>query len=74
MKNLNFYHRFLKPRKIIYWSQYGEDLVLLSMLKDVDRGFYVDVGAMHPKYESVTKLFYDRGSRGINLEPRISGH
>ena len=32
-------------------------------------GFYVDIGAFHPTEDSVTKLFYDRGWRGINVDP-----
>ena len=31
-------------------------------------GFYVDVGAWHPDEDSVTRAFYDRGWRGINIE------
>ena len=32
-------------------------------------GFYVDVGAGHPVTHSITKLFYDAGWSGINIEP-----
>lgn len=32
-------------------------------------GFYVDVGAHHPRRFSNTNLFYRRGWRGINIEP-----
>lgn len=46
-----------------------EDLVLYCVLKDVDKGFYVDVGANDPTIDSVTKFFYDRGWHGINIEP-----
>ena len=33
------------------------------------QGFYIDVGAMDPVLESVTKWFYDDGWHGINIEP-----
>jgi FkbM family methyltransferase len=33
------------------------------------KGFYVDVGAAHPRYDSVTRYFYDLGWHGINIEP-----
>ena len=33
------------------------------------KGFYIDVGANDPVIDSVTKVFYDRGWRGINVEP-----
>ena len=49
-------------------SQFNEDL-LLSLLLGEDEGFYVDVGANHPSFNSNTKRFYDRGWSGINIEP-----
>ena len=51
------------------YAQYLEDLILYCALKDVDEGFYIDVGANDPTDMSVTKFFYDRGWRGINIEP-----
>lgn len=51
------------------YAQFFEDLVLYCALKDVDKGFYIDVGANDPTFCSVTKFFYDRGWRGINIEP-----
>ncbi|MGH3133701.1 MAG: FkbM family methyltransferase [Gaiellaceae bacterium] len=39
------------------------------MFRDVEVGFYVDVGAGEPSEGSVTRLFYDRGWSGINVEP-----
>ena len=44
-------------------------MILYCALKDVDKGFYVDVGANDPTVDSVTKFFYDRGWHGINIEP-----
>ena len=29
----------------------------------------MDVGALHPEIDSVTKWFYDQGWSGINMEP-----
>ena len=54
--------------KISYAQNY-EDLILSGLLRDVEQGFYVDVGANHPELDSVTKIFYDRGWSGINVEP-----
>jgi FkbM family methyltransferase len=51
------------------FAQIGEDLRLFRALARVRRGTYIDVGAYHPEIHSVTKLFYDRGWRGINIEP-----
>ncbi len=53
----------------ISYAQNYEDVVLWRALKDVEPGFYVDVGAADPEEISVTKLFYDRGWSGINIEP-----
>lgn len=53
----------------VSYAQNYEDIMLLRALGDVERGFYVDVGAQDPIVDSVTKLFYERGWRGINIEP-----
>ena len=37
-------------------------------------GFYIDIGAHDPLIDSVTKAFYDRGWRGINVEPVPESH
>lgn len=54
---------------IITYSQNKEDIILANLFKDVSDGIYVDVGAAHPDYMSVTKAFYGRGWHGVNIEP-----
>ena len=54
---------------LISYAQNYEDVVLWRALRDVEPGFYVDVGAADPEEISVTKLFYERGWSGINIEP-----
>lgn len=56
------------PVKVSF-AQNREDVFLEYFLKDVDNGFYVDIGANDPVADSVTKLFYDKGWNGINIEP-----
>ncbi len=51
------------------YAQNFEDVILWRALKQVERGFYIDVGAMDPNQDSVTKAFYEQGWRGINIEP-----
>ena len=51
------------------YAQELEDLIIYSVLRDVENGFYIDVGANDPTDISVTKFFYDRGWHGINIEP-----
>jgi FkbM family methyltransferase len=46
-----------------------EDVLLNRVFRDVEAGFYVDIGADHPTFSSTTKSFYDRGWSGINVEP-----
>jgi len=54
---------------MISYAQNFEDVILWRVLKHVNSGFYIDVGANDPKKDSVTKWFYDNGWRGINIEP-----
>jgi FkbM family methyltransferase len=53
----------------ISYAQNYEDVILWRALHDVERGFYVDVGAADPEEWSVTCAFYERGWCGINVEP-----
>ncbi len=53
----------------ISYAQNHEDVMLWRALKHVAHGFYIDVGAAWPEKHSVTKAFYERGWRGINIEP-----
>ena len=55
-------------------SQYREDLVIDTLFKHKSNGFYVDIGANDPDVLSNTKLFYNRGWRGINVEPEPNLH
>jgi FkbM family methyltransferase len=52
-----------------FFSQEGEDIVLLRFFENKTDGFYVDIGAHHPTRFSNTYLFYKLGWRGINIEP-----
>lgn len=54
---------------IISYAQNYEDIMLWRALKNIEKGFFIDVGANDPELDSVTKLFYDKGWRGINIEP-----
>ena len=54
---------------IISYAQNREDILLWRALHDVENGFYLDVGAQDPTHHSVTRAFYDRGWRGVNIEP-----
>ena len=70
-----FYHRlaFLYVRLFgkdkISYSSNKEDVIIDILTGFKPNGIYIDVGANHPDIISVTKKFYDRGWRGINIEP-----
>jgi FkbM family methyltransferase len=53
----------------VSYAQNYEDVVLFRALAGVEHGVYVDVGAQDPINDSVTKAFYERGWRGVNIEP-----
>jgi FkbM family methyltransferase len=53
----------------ITYAQNFEDVLLWRALRHVERGTYVDVGAYDPVSDSVSKAFYERGWRGIHVEP-----
>ena len=53
----------------VSYAQNFEDVLLWRALRDVHAGFYVDVGAAHPDVDSVTRAFFERGWRGLNIEP-----
>lgn len=54
---------------MLSYAQNAEDVVLRRVFADVERGFYVDVGASSPTEDSVTHVFYTQGWRGVNVEP-----
>ncbi|MBR4406043.1 MAG: FkbM family methyltransferase [Bacteroidaceae bacterium] len=53
------------------YAQDQEDIILNDILKGVENGFYIDIGANDPDVYSVTKLFYEKGWSGINVEPLL---
>lgn len=72
----DFWFKFLKG---IYWnyldgssfrsfSGEGEDMILRKIFYKKNEGFYVDVGAYHPKKSSNTYYFYKKGWKGINID------
>jgi FkbM family methyltransferase len=60
---------FSTDEPIVSYSQNAEDIRLWRIFRTVENGFYVDVGAADPNVDSVTRLFYEHGWSGINVEP-----
>jgi len=46
----------------------GEDIILRRFLPDKYRGFYVDIGAHHPRRFSNLYLLYQNNRRGVNVD------
>jgi FkbM family methyltransferase len=61
---------FRKKQKFgqISFGQEGEDILIDRLLQGKKEGFYVDVGAHHPRRFSNTRYFYDKGWKGINID------
>jgi FkbM family methyltransferase len=68
-QSLGRLYLLFEPYAQISFAQEGEDMALRRLLERETTGFYVDVGAHHPKRFSNTYYFYLRGWRGINVEP-----
>lgn len=79
VKNIASLFLDLTPRKLkdfllnvsylnVSYSQEGEDLILSRIFGRKKDGFFVDVGAHHPKKYSNTYRFYREGWRGINID------
>ncbi|WP_165931958.1 FkbM family methyltransferase [Neorhizobium sp. JUb45] len=53
----------------ISYAQNFEDVMLWRALKDIQNGFYIDIGAQDPTVDSVSRGFYEKGWRGVHVEP-----
>lgn len=58
----------IKGYSLKSYSQEGEDMILRRVFENKKKGFYIDVGAHHPKRFSNTYFFYKKGWRGINVD------
>jgi FkbM family methyltransferase len=54
---------------LVSYAQNFEDVILWRALGTVEKGFYVDIGAQDPVVESVSLAFYEKGWRGVHVEP-----
>ena len=50
------------------YSSEGEDMILRKLFFGQKKGFYIDIGAFHPKKSSNTYYFYKKGWQGINID------
>ena len=71
IKNLFFYHiyRYFKYQ-FTYFKAFGatgEDVLLNKIFKN-NKGFYIDIGALHPVNGSLTYNLYKKGWNGLNFD------
>jgi len=67
-----FFYKILKiyrnKKPSIHYGEFGEDILINRILKNIKTGRYVDVGCYHPFKGSLTVQLYKRGWRGINID------
>lgn len=64
---------FIKNKKYKRsYSQSGEDILLATLFNNVKSGFYIDVGACDPYFQSNTQYLYEKGWCGINIDANES--
>ena len=54
---------------LISYAKEYEDIILYTLLHDVENGKYIDIGASDPIKDNVTNFFYRDGWNGVNVEP-----
>lgn len=54
---------------MICYTRNFEDVVLQRVLRDVENGCFLDVGACMPEHDSNTFALYEKGWRGICVDP-----
>ena len=59
-------HNSFVPKKS--QSTFGEDVFAKKYFKNLDKGFYVDVGAYHPYFWNNTYLLFKKNWEGINID------
>lgn len=70
-KILNYIKYHLSRDYKISYSQNGEDILISRIFKNlnIQKVYYLDIGANHPKKYSNTYLLYSMGSSGVCVEP-----
>ena len=74
-KHFNFLYRvyllYIKHKTFFVkktYSEWGEDLFIVKYFKNLNKGFYVDIGAYHPFFLSNTQLLFKKNWEGINID------
>ncbi|HZX78322.1 FkbM family methyltransferase [Lysobacter sp.] len=54
--------------RLVSYAQNFEDVMLWRALGHVEHGSYIDIGAQSPDEDSVSRMFYEQGWRGIHVD------
>ncbi|WP_440915274.1 FkbM family methyltransferase [Candidatus Pelagibacter sp.] len=72
---IKFFYNLYKLLKIFknnkpshYYAEFAEDVFTDRILRNLNNGFYVDVGCYHPFKGSLTYRLYKRNWNGLNLD------
>lgn len=65
---IDILNNYMNGYSLESYSQEGEDMILNRIFENKQNGFYIDVGAHHPKRFSNTYFFYKKGWKGINID------
>ena len=67
-----YFYKLLKiyrnKKPSLHFGEFGEDIFINRILKNINQGKYVDVGCYHPYKGSLTFELYKRGWNGINID------
>lgn len=59
-------YKYSFPNK--HFAQFGEDILISTIFRDIKKGFYIDIGAYHPFKGSLTYNLYKKGWKGLNID------
>ena len=51
-----------------HYAEFGEDIMVNRIFKNISQGFYIDIGAYHPYKGSLTYNLFKRGWTGANID------
>ena len=67
-----FFYKILKiyrnKKPSVHFGEFAEDVFINRLFKNINKGFYVDVGCYHPFKGSLTAKLYEKNWQGINID------
>ena len=75
LKKNSFFNWIYKIQKIYkskrpnsHFGEFAEDIFINRVFKNLNSGFYIDIGAYHPFKGSLTNLLFQKGWKGMNID------